>query len=130
MEKEAENYDNSFLAPGQIESEIKNKKSIKIEYFDTKEDLDNHFKGIRERSEKIIDNFRIKYRGIINCEELFKKFGEKFNQKDFRGAIDLKNEFDKIEQEDFDNLYEAFASLWRKKQEEEKYTFKGDPDNL
>jgi len=100
----------------------------KMEYFESKNEMDGYFERAKERAEKMKESFKEKYSGKVNCEALFEDIKNMYlKEKSTEGVLSLgdREEYSEIDKTDLDDIISTFAFEYGQiPRERSRYTFK------
>jgi hypothetical protein len=108
----------------------------KMEYFDSKKEMNDYFDNAKDRAGKMKERFKEKYFGSVNCEALFEDIKNMYmKEKSTESLLSLsgREEYRNIDKMDLDDLVGVFAFEYGQiPRERGRYTFKkeGDPGNV
>jgi hypothetical protein len=104
----------------------------KMEYFDSKNEMNEYFDNAKERAGKMKESFKEKYANNVNCEALFEDIKNMYlKEKSTESILSLgdREEYRNIDKTDLGDLIGVFAFEYGQiPRERERYTFKKDSD--
>lgn len=101
-----------------------------MEYFDSKNEMNEYFDHAKERAARMKEAFKEKYAGSVNCDALFEDMKNMYmKEKSTESILSLgdRGEYRNVDKTDLSDLIGVFAFEYGQiPRERERYTFKND----